>query len=489
MFKCKNKFWLENISDLFCSVNLIPLDGMSIDSQMNCLTRLVIIIFLILHFLEFKHSVLFLLLSLLFIIILYYIQRNQMDHFKKESLNIEQLKCFNNNYEISKSLQNSKLDNKGLSVSNSEKPRFCNDEVLLQFNDTKYMSENQKLVGPPNPKTLIAPIIKPPLADLNYWRANNLVTHSAINEDTQTDVYASGYHISAFCDNSFNEKNISKNEKTYNFQEFPQYGVSINNVTKKPVKENFEFPYAIRENEPGWINTSCGYNPEQLYNSGLPTNFATGNCQQNPLMNKYNTNIFTQTIQPGVYTYNQVNEPINSNIGISFNQQFQPLSSKINSDESITYIQHDPRLIQNSIIEPNIEVIEDINVSNIYDPRHSGYGTSYRSYTDNNIGQTRFFYKDIDSIKMPNYITRNAIDFSPFADSYGPLPENGEYGNKYNSDIRAIANDAWLKNNIQQRNDLMERSMRKVNSNAWQQRMYPIHKGNQKMLGGMSSCK
>ena len=55
--KCKkNKLWLENISNLFCTCNLIPLNGMSLAEQMNSLSRLVIVIFFVLYLFKFKCS-------------------------------------------------------------------------------------------------------------------------------------------------------------------------------------------------------------------------------------------------------------------------------------------------------------------------------------------------------------------------------------------------------------------------------------------------
>lgn len=83
--KCqKNKLWLENITNLFCSYSLVPLDNMDLADQMNALTRLVIVVFIVLLLLGFRFSLLFLLLSLLFIIILYYIQKKNMETFKTE---------------------------------------------------------------------------------------------------------------------------------------------------------------------------------------------------------------------------------------------------------------------------------------------------------------------------------------------------------------------------------------------------------------------
>ena len=75
---------------------------------------------------------------------------------------------------------------------------------------------------------------------------------------------------------------------------------------------------------------------------------------------------------------------------------------------------------------------------------------------------------------MPNYITRSKIDHLPYADKYGPMEEDSEFGNKHTSNIRTLAQDSWLRNSLQFRNDLTERLMRKKNSEAWQRRQSPL---------------
>ena len=199
LLKCKkNKFWIEHITNLFCEFTLLPLDGMSLAEQMNALSRLVIIIFLVLLLLGVRFSILFLLLSLLFIIILYYIQKNNMERFKAEhyipSHNSVKKIYSNNEARITYDSRNSR--------------RFCNDEKSLDntFNNPEWMSENQKLVGQANPKTKIQPVIVPPIADLDYWRGTNLVTHPQINQQSNIDLYRSGYHVSSNCENSNKEK-------------------------------------------------------------------------------------------------------------------------------------------------------------------------------------------------------------------------------------------------------------------------------------------
>jgi hypothetical protein len=187
-------------------------------------------------------------------------------------------------------------------------------------------------------------------------------------------------------------------------------------------------------------------------------------------MSQYNKNLFTQIVTPDNYSFNQVNEPINSNIGISFTQQFEPVTCK-RDDKGLTYTLHDPR-----IIEPVSEIPQQQvkpNYDNVYDPRFYGYGTSYRSYLEPVTGQTRFMYEDVNAIRMPNYVTRSKIDHLPYADHYGPMEAGSEMGNVHNPHIRYLAQDSFLRDSLQFRDDLQQRLMRKVNAEGWQKRMYP----------------
>ena len=464
MFTCKNKLWLENISELFCSVDIIPTANKTLENQMNTISRLIMIISLILYLLKFKHSFLFLLLSLVFVIILYYTQ-------KKTMLQTENYKSpqYNNNLKIvtcakppESNSENNTLYMKGgqIRLDPPSSKRFYNDDVPLSFNDPNYISNNKILSGPANPKTNIPPVIIPPPADLDYWKANNLVRHSAINSESQQEAYQSGFQVT-LCDGSY-DKNYNNNNNSINVENF-ELNTNTNN---KICKNNFDY-----------INTNCGYNASQI-KFGLPSNFPSGKCEQDSKYTTYNENLFTEIIEPGIYSRNQINEPINSNIGISFDQQFGPVT-KQKDKNGILYIEHDPNVIEPSVLEPYVQTI---NESNVYDPRFSGYGTSYRAYSDEITGQTRFMYDDINSIRMPNYITRSNIDNQPFANTYGPLQKS----NYTNSDIRMLANNAYADSTMNFRTELQERLTRKIRANAWQQRKAPINKSNQFMGGGLS---
>jgi hypothetical protein len=382
-------------------------------------------------------------------------------------------------------------------------------------------SDNDTLTTSIKENMRIAPVIVPPSHDLGYWKDNNLIEYSQINTAGQQDMYLSGYaestccgylgegaelvpeEIENYCPSSYPKKGrgivapipvedvvyIPSLQENYCPGRYPQQGrgimaprpvediVRIPSIPVRnpsmPVVENFDNAgNIIRDNQSGWVNTACGYNPKQVYESGLPSNLPAGNCEQNPALKQYNKNLFTQTVTPGVYTYNQVNEPINANIGISFQQQFEPVTCK-RDERGLHYVQHDPRIIEPVERAPENPVVEKARYDNVYDPRFYGYGTSYRSYIDPQLGQPRFMYDDINAIRMPNYVTRSKIDHLPYADSYGPVQAGSEMGNIHNPNIRALAQDSFLRDSLEFRNDMTERLMRKINSESWQKRSAP----------------
>lgn len=510
--RCQNKFWLENITELFCNFNLVPFKSMTSEEQMNSITRLVFIIFIILILFNFKQSLPFLVLSLFFIITIYYIQKKNLEEIKKEGFtmnektNVKTSKTIQPTYNIMQQpnipLQSSQingycsqpyttafqnLQNKKIPLI---KPTFCDDAVVLNVNDPNYMSINQKLTGNrANPKTLIAPIIPPPLADLEYWRANNLVEHPAINSMPQVDVSRSGYFVSTNCGNKKGNSVNCNNSKNSN----------KNNLLRQPIiMENYDYQLLQRnKNQKLELNEELEEksNNEQIISIKPVINYNQQKSnkeskQTNQYCNdKYNCryldnnlddpNIYTQTIQPGVYFRDNIIEPINSNIGISYTPQFGQFTESKDNNDNILLTENRPDFVvysssNTSIIEPNV------TESNIYDPRFSGYGTSYRAYTDQNLGQTKYYYDDINAIRMPNYITRNNIDFTDYAPTYGPKQD---FDNTQN--IKEMANKTFLDSSLTQRTMMQESLLRKRNAEMWQQRVAPISRNGQYMAGGM----
>ena len=78
MVLCKNKLWFENINDLFSDWKLIPTRKMDIGKQLNCLIRLLFIVFIFCLIFNKNNTVFFLIFILFIIIILYIIKGNTM---------------------------------------------------------------------------------------------------------------------------------------------------------------------------------------------------------------------------------------------------------------------------------------------------------------------------------------------------------------------------------------------------------------------------
>ena len=184
--KCTNKFWIESFKDLFCSFNLAPLPELSLEEQMNALTRMVLVIFIILLVLDYRYDLIFLLLSLIFIILLYYIQKKKMkENFTPQVFtdpNATQIK-YSLTYTstpIQSTPGNSMWRDQDINISDT-------------FNDPNFESINQKLVGQGMARTLVNPIIPPPIADTEYWRPTDFVVPSGINDQKTRELFQSGY--------------------------------------------------------------------------------------------------------------------------------------------------------------------------------------------------------------------------------------------------------------------------------------------------------
>jgi len=351
--------------------------------------------------------------------------------------------------------------------------RYEDDEVPLQFNNPNAnLSQSQPLVGLPNPKTLIPPVIVPPSHDLEYWKNSNLTIQSGINRESQQDYSQSGFQTYDKC---------ATMERVQDTME----GFSMKGSDPDYRRQRREPTYATQDPSGGsgssgfsGLNIACGYEPKQI-DTGLPINYSAGQAETNPVFSTFNRNLYTQTIEPSVYYRNEVNEPIGASLGISLTPQIGKTRLQHDS-QGLTYTEG---IEQGQSIEPYVSGLTE---RDIYDPRFSGYGTSYRSYIDKTTGQPRFMYGDVDSVRMPNYLVRSNIDIQPQADHYGTIPMGNERGNPLTGSMHEIANQSYTDSVIEHRTSMMESLMRKRNSEMWQLRKAPLSRGGQRMMGGMS---
>jgi len=361
------------------------------------------------------------------------------------------------------------------------------NRVQPRIVERNMLSKNNRLQGGQNPKTLIPPMVTRPAYDME-WRKNTMIVPNVINGETNEAIATSGYMPAPGGDITFSMiqprqertivHNMPKNEnqeKAHSFQN--------NDVQNGEVIENFEND--IEYNHATWddrVLAANGYDAKQFQMNGYPANLPRGNCGRDPALRSHNDSLFTTSIQPGVYYTNHVAEPINSNMGISFQQQFLPRTFK-KDNGNLNIVDHDP-----TFAPPNEQIIEypeEPKPENVYDPRFNGYGTSYRNYVDPMTGQPRFPYDDINAIRMPNYIVRSKIDSHVFSDTYGPMQNSGLSLN----DIRQKAQDVYLEDTTNFRDDIMSRLMRKRNSELWQIKQFPKTGAGRMLSGGAPLVK
>jgi hypothetical protein len=365
-------------------------------------------------------------------------------------------------------------------------------------------SMNQKLSGLADPKTLVQPMISIPIYDNTVWKSNDFMVPMGINDQRRQELWQNGYLIDDTDSMARNRVHVNDVREDYD----PSYSTDAQRcMASSDLSHRSLYPNNASQPGPVWnhhagryqysdstsgagppVETPFGYYPENLVHD-LPTNYPAGSCQKQSDLTAYNDNIFTTTIQPGVYSKSQVTQQdsVMSNLGISYTQPFLPTYSShvkrrdaVPGDEGVLYTQYDPNFA------PQVQcTVPDtgVRMEDVYDPRFNGYGTEYRGYVDHLTGRPRFFYDDVDVHRRNQFITRNKIDFEPFGLQTGPQ-ETPKYTNMQ---IREMAQNSFLDNALSFRTDLQQRLMQKSNNRAWQQKQAPIST-NQFTRGGSSKA-
>ena len=493
----ENSFWLENVGNLFSSGSMIPLSKDSLEEQMNALTRFVLLIFIFLFFFrssEYAICVSFLCATL--IGITYYTWKFFIRKQVKETYgNIPSVQepansaprytavndlVLTPNYSPNSS-GNLPSTGKIIINENSTNPQLIDGRVssFWEYENVPVqntVSNNQQLVGAQNPKTLVQPIIPTPAYDNQVWQPNDFFVPSCINQQQRQELHSNGYVSNVdtiVVDHK--KKPILESYSPNNSQEsIPNYS---SHLLRNPSLTNNNYMTTTDD----LVNFGCGYQPLNL-ETNLPTNYIASTHQANPSMSKFNENLYTIPIQPGLYTKSQVNQTdaSMSNLGISHNQQFLPTSFE-NKTNYQTFVELDP--YQNKPIRENYASPEEPFRRDIYDPRLTGYGTSYRSYLDPMTGQPRFYYRDIDQQTQNAYLTKNNIDFAQFGTTTGVFPFDKPLEGQA---LHSYADNTYTDSQIGYRSELQQRLLHKNSAREWQQRLAPI-RTNQQTKGFMGT--
>ena len=214
---------------------------------------IVILLFFFLNIFEFKINLIILLFSLLIINILYYNQKIRMIEYKMKS---QSSHC--NNDDIVENFEYNVVENEKKytetnpyckpftarinyhckSKDNNTTINNLNNNIIkhlredIDKGETTYFQENikknkygnpqfytktsnQSLVGAPNPKTFVPPIIAPRSTDLEYWRMNDQLNIEIINDDKERYEFESGYDVTFQPDTNYSNAPTKSNSCPY----------------------------------------------------------------------------------------------------------------------------------------------------------------------------------------------------------------------------------------------------------------------------------
>lgn len=481
VLKCNNKFWLNNPEELFCDYRVIPTPQMTLEKQMNSITRLIFFLFLVLYFLNYKGSFLFLLLSNIVLIILYYLQKNKMSKIT-ENYNGAGPRTFVTDIGVKTSVNSQKTN---LMAQQTRLDRYCDtDKTLLVPRQNDF--PEIPLVGPANPQVkLNTPLwMVPPIYDYQSWRDNESEGISKINTKKTIDLVNSGYLPKTNCnrdDNVSVKEYYTPSKSTMTIsgmssqkqQRMADYNNKAGPVSPFPVKENFvqdlmkePAKYMVQGGKtlPN-IDTACGYNPENLkYN--LPINYNASKCEQTDNVKNLNANTFTMQLTPSMANAYEVIEPVNANIGVSMALPRRSVKREMLGDREI-FISREP--------DDEVEVFmkdvyaDEPTPASTYDPRVTGYGPSYRGYYEKESGSQKYYYQDIDAVYRNNILAKSTVDI--FDGSF----RTGLHAQPvYDLDqLKQIENNRYIDNTNFLRSSIQQSQMEHLGDREWQLKKYP----------------
>ncbi len=578
MYQCDRRFWLENPPNLLCDYTLLPTDSMSTGSKLNAISRLAIFLTLYLHLVNSKFMWVFLILSLIAIVCLYYYQRETMKTVEPFQFTNQTYRSTQRAYgppptpaEATAIMLDALTPSIGTAVVGPNPMKVRNETIKMldevnanartkPFTDActwesmpagtaGYQSRFENMYKGSDPRTLVPPNITPRLWDNDAWDRGDLYQPSYLNTKRAFDMINSGYLpedtpgcayltaktiIPADTDYKWNlvhdfsdenhmysyktigdlgkvqsieprtlslDNTIGKDkdiQMTLESKAVENYKKGCNTCAQPSVVENFQpntyqtssmnskkapnsmasydtsYPATVGSVYSGDLLARCGYDRDNLmYN--IPVNTSVGGCDQRPEMASYNEALYSIAVQPDVYYRSQIQEPIGSNIGISFNQTL-PITTQVKtSDGSTTLTNVDPRSFK--VFDEAVERHDDaIDVSDIYDTRDTGYGPAYRGYVHELTGQPRWYYKDIDDIQRNSYISFNDIDILEKADKRGIIADADEVRQRAAGFIQYVDNE-FIERTNNQRIQMQQQFADKGRDPTVQLRRAPIARG------------
>ena len=496
----KEEFWIKNPTNLFCSLNPFVHTDKYSPKHLNSVSRLILYISLILYFINYKYWYIFLLLSLLFVILLYWFTNNKLEmeeyygplheqREKKSNMNIDTNSGIQ--YYTPKSGRNMRADIPPVipprSLDSEYWGKTSNVNTMTNFITTNDLTQNHipysDMAG--KSTSLGVPIVYQPMPPTNYPIYYPVMPQPLVHHIPHEH---QGHHIPQTHQSEFSL-----------VDENPLEVININLYQESEIKPTEKKPDEMTSHESKDAYNKIVENENKkekfMYTTNTQDLFTKSpvHTYPNDYFNQPDKRLYLQDIQPNVYGYVMDQQPINSNVGISYSPQNPPMVADQvgqNGMNKPLYSRIDPQLVrtdgtisQQALNPTRTEWSAEynnftappgsINFEDIYDPRFTSYGDPYRGYSDVNLGQVQYYYSDVDAYRMPNFVTRSNVDFMEYKTPQGQIwPEYQRTAAI--DDVRSHVESQYTMDEISHREDLMSLQMSKANRIAWAQRFAPL---------------
>ncbi len=427
----KDSVWTENPCSLVNAYwyEFFPNCEMSDNRKTNSLTRLVILVFIVLTAIGFSNAVAFLLFAILVILIKYFlsVKRENFDNMSNEIF-----------------LNDSAYNSQSKSFRKYNKPvNSANIFEQTNFNSNIYTSKADKQ------------------QDFDEFDINADVYTEPKKYTNLTFSDANGY-----CKSQDNTPQTQVQTQVQQSQTTPNQELPLKN-DKPQVDKSFAIT-------PITDLLLANYN-----NQFVPSKTLLAN----------NAGRYLQEISPGVFTYAETSDTINSNIGISEaddlppRTEFRLLNGNGTSDRM--FYRSNNSVPANRNTKPDSQNNSRTHTFTTSDPRlqqpanyssnYTKYGAQHETFIDPDSGVTKYAFKQTDNTgyNKPVYMGSSNVNFINFVD---PLGRKNEIAQNELSlqNTKDVVEDQFITDSQYFRDDIMERLSRKNNAIAWQQKAFPL---------------
>ena len=486
----KEKFWLLDPAELL-KPYFVPDSSMTFSAKLNALTRLAIILGIVLVALKVKYSFVFIILSILFIILLYFSKMNteQFDKLMNYKLPLNQQNtnfiddrilanknvnvpnirsfCAKSDYPYNKDKM---YDQDSYTVLGQQTGKFCGmlgdgnlTRKQIPYEELKKVSSLTKsdvgidFFSPPiqiQEKSFIPPLIIPRLTDKDVWSPNDFDNTKKVNKENYTNLTET-VGQDTFCPEAIKNVRMSSSIDPSKIDDYVDDFSYIGDYANIPTKIKV---YSDVEPLPDGVVIPGRRQP-------INSNYAISAIPN-----------WETSLEPKLYASaaNHFEYPQPAEYGHQpYYNRYDP--QLIRDDGPVGRQAEMPNRSPWSARVNGYEARGTIDFNEVFDPRFSGFGDPYRSYLDADKGNIAYYYGDLDAYKHPVFITRSKVDFIESREPMGKIrPLYLRDRNMCLNDAIDQAQNRWFQDTTEFREGLMASQMQKRNSELWQTRFAPI---------------